>query len=107
MAPGVTAAVVSRWTVAVVGAVIALGLARAALGRLLHRPGSRAAVLVSVGAGWLGAWVLWSFAGSLATRAGLLASYDDSLFSVIVLGGSAARRPATRIDGYTSVPDTL
>lgn len=73
---------------AVVGAVIALGLARAALGRLLDRPGSRAAVLVSVGAGWLGAWVLWSFAGSLATRAGLLASYDDSLFSVIVLGGA-------------------
>ena len=77
----------TRWTVAVAGAALVLGLAGVALSRLLDRPGSRAAVLLSVVVGWLAAWVLWSFAGGLAVRAGLLTTYDGALLSVVALGG--------------------
>jgi hypothetical protein len=78
----------TRWTVAMAGVALALGLAWVALARLLDRPGSRGALLVSVVAGWLGAWVLWNFAGGLAARAGLLATYDGALFAVVALGGA-------------------
>lgn len=73
---------------ALAGVVLALGLAGVAVARLLDRPGSRASTLVSVVAGWLAAWVLWSFAGGLAARAGVLASYDGAVFGVVALGGA-------------------
>lgn len=78
----------TRWAMGLAVAALLLGLAGVALARFLDRPGSRATILVSVAAGWLAAWVLWSFAGGLAARAGLLATYDGALFSVVALGGA-------------------
>lgn len=78
----------TRWTMALAGAALALGLAGVAVARLLDRPGSRASVLVSVVAGWLAAWVLWSFAGSLAVRAGMLSTYDGTFFAVAAVAGA-------------------
>jgi hypothetical protein len=77
---------VSRWAwlvagVAVVAGLVALGAARAA-----GRQGSRPATLVSVVTMWLAAWVLWAFAGMLATHFAL-ATYDSTLFSVLALAG--------------------
>jgi len=53
---------VTRWVLAALGLVLVLGLVVAAAARFLGRPGSRASILVSVVASWLGAWILWSFA---------------------------------------------
>jgi hypothetical protein len=66
----------------VVGGLVALGAARVA-----GRPGSRAAILISVVTMWLGAWVLWGFGGGLAARYGALATYDGTLFTVLALAG--------------------
>ncbi len=77
----------TRWTVAVLGVVLILAIATVALARLVGRPGSRAAILVSVAAHWLGAWVLWSFAGGLALRYGLLGAYSGALFGLLALAG--------------------
>jgi lipopolysaccharide export LptBFGC system permease protein LptF len=79
---------VTRWALGLVVVTLVLGLAGMALARVLDRPGSRASILVSVAAGWLAAWVLWSFSGGLAARAGLLATYDGALFSVVAVGGA-------------------
>lgn len=78
----------TRWAMALAGAAMALGLAGVAVARLLDRSGSRASVLVSVVAGWLAAWVLWSFAGGLAARAGLLGTYDGTVFGAVAVGGA-------------------
>ena len=43
--------------------------------------------MISVLTGWLGAWVLWSFAGGLAARHGLLSTYDGSLFAIVAAVG--------------------
>jgi hypothetical protein len=78
---------VTRWALASLGALLVLGVATVALSRLFGRSGSRAAILVSVVAHWLGAWVLWSFAGGLALRYGLLGAYPGAFFVLLALGG--------------------
>ena len=77
----------TRWTFAALGALLVLVIAAVALARLVGRPGSRAAILASVAAHWLGAWVLWSFAGGLALRYGLLDAYSGAFFGVLALAG--------------------
>ncbi len=62
----------TRWVLAALGLVLVLGLVVAAAARFLGRPGSRASIVVSVVASWLGAWILWSFAGGLLVRGGVL-----------------------------------
>lgn len=79
----------TRWALAVLGALLLLGIASVALARLLGRSGSRASILVSVVAHWLGAWVLWSFAGGLALRYGLLDTYHGAFFGLLALAGGA------------------
>ena len=37
--------------------------------------------------GWLAAWILWSFAGGLAARHGVLETYDGTLFAVVAVAG--------------------
>jgi hypothetical protein len=70
------------------GLLIAGGLAAAGAARVFGRRGSRASAVVSVVTMWLAAWVLWSFAGGLAARYGLLDTYDGSLFLLLAaLGG--------------------
>ncbi len=62
-----------RWALLAGATLIVGALAAAALSRTIGRSGTRAAVLGGVVAGWLAAWVLWSFVGGLAARWGWLA----------------------------------
>lgn len=63
--------------------------------RALGRSETRASVLVSVVAQWLGAHVLWSLAGGLAVQYGLLGTYDARVFAALALvGGFAHYRAA-------------
>jgi hypothetical protein len=78
---------VTRWTVAVVAAVILGGIATVALARLLGRSGSRASILVSVVSGWLAACVLWNLAGGLAVHYGWLAWHEGAVFVGLALVG--------------------
>ena len=80
----------TRWVLGALGALLLLGLAVSAAARFLGRPGSRASILVSVVASWLGAWILWSFAGGPLVRGGVLATYHGSLFAPIALCGALA-----------------
>lgn len=48
---------------------------------------ARASTLVSVVACWLGAYVLWTFAGGLAVHYGLLDTYHPAVFGLVALGG--------------------
>ena len=76
-----------RWIWLAGGVVIAGSLLALGASRALGRRGSRPATLISVVTGWLGAWVLWSFAGGLAARHGLLETYDGTLFALVALAG--------------------
>jgi hypothetical protein len=78
---------VRRWTWLAAGLVVAGGLAALGVARVFGRPGSRPATLVSVVTMWLAAWVLWSFAGGLAARYGVLDGYDSSLFAALAATG--------------------
>ena len=69
--------------VVIVGSLLALGASR-----VIGRRGSRPATVISVLTGWLGAWVLWSFAGGLARTYGLLVEYYSPAFAVIALLGA-------------------
>jgi hypothetical protein len=79
---------VTRWALASVAALLLLGAAVAAAARFCGRPGSRASIFVSVVASWLGAWILWSFAGGLLVRYGLLSTYYGALFAPVALVGA-------------------
>jgi hypothetical protein len=94
---------VTRWALATIAALLLLGAAVAAAARVLGRPTSRASIFVSVVAAWLGAWVLWSFAGGLLVGYGLLSTYYGALFApVALLGGIVHYRAhvrAGRVEG--------
>ena len=77
-----------RWALLAGATVIVGALAAAWLARTLGASGTRAAVLGSVVSSWLGAWVLWGFAGGLAARWGWLATYDAPLFAPVALVGA-------------------
>lgn len=55
--------------------------------RMAGRQGSRPAALVSVVTAWLGAWVLWSFVGGLASHYDI-AMYDGQLFAPFAVAGA-------------------
>ncbi len=58
---------------------------------------ARASTLVSVVACWLGAYVLWTFAGGLAVRYGLLSTYPGAVFGLVaVVGGVCHYRARVR-----------
>ena len=50
---------------------------------------ARASVFLSIVALWLGAAILWSFAGGLAVHYGLLATYNGGVFGLVALFGGA------------------
>jgi len=62
------------------GGALAVGIAR-----FFGKSGSRASVLVSIVAQWLGAYVLWTFAGGLLLYYGIVTRYDGTLFGVVAL----------------------
>jgi lipopolysaccharide export LptBFGC system permease protein LptF len=76
---------VTRWALLTVLAVMALGAAGVLVARVFGRSDSRASVLVSVVAHWLAAYVLWTLAGGLGQRYGVLTAYDSYLFVVLAL----------------------
>ena len=76
-----------RWIWLAGGVVIAGSLLALVASRVIGRRGSRPAALLSVVTGWLAAWVLWSFAGGLAARHGLLETYDGTLFALVAVAG--------------------
>jgi hypothetical protein len=53
-----------------------------------RRPTSRPALLVSIITAWLGAWVLWGFAGGLAAHYGVLETYDTTAFGLLAAAGA-------------------
>ena len=75
----------TRWALLSVLVVLALGAATVVVARFFGRTESRASILVSVVAHWLGAYVLWTFAAGLAFRYGLLTAYDSYLFVVLAV----------------------
>ena len=76
----------TRWLFSAVAVMLVVGGLTVLAARLLGRT-SRASILVSVIAHWLGAFVLWSFAGGLAQHYGLLATYPGPFFGLVALGG--------------------
>jgi hypothetical protein len=74
---------VTRWAVTLTVVLIAGGAGAVWWARLRGRSGSRASVLVSVLSGWLAAYVLWSLAGGLAARYGVLTIYNGPLFVAV------------------------
>ena len=75
----------AKWALLTFLTILALGVAATLVGRLFGRTESRASVLVSVIAHWLGAYVLWTFAAGLAHRYGVLAAYDSYLFVILAV----------------------
>lgn len=76
----------TRFALTILGGVLVAAAATSALARRLGTSGSRASLLAGIVADWLGAWVLWTFAGGLALSAGVLRTYDGSLFGLLALG---------------------
>ncbi|MGH7331498.1 MAG: hypothetical protein ACREKS_01885 [Candidatus Rokuibacteriota bacterium] len=76
----------TRWVFSALAIILAVVGLTVLASRVLGRT-SRAAVYVSVIAHWLGAFVLWSFAGGLAQHYGVLATYPGPFFGLVALGG--------------------
>lgn len=76
----------TRWVFSTLAVILVVGGLTVLGARLLGRS-SRASILVSVIAHWLGAFVLWSFAGGLALHYGVLTTYPGPFFGLVALGG--------------------
>jgi hypothetical protein len=76
---------VKRWALAAVAVFIIAAVAGISVLRALGFSGSRASSLVSVVSQWLAAYVLWSFAGGLALRYGVLDVYEPGLHALLAL----------------------
>lgn len=75
----------SRWAFTLTAVLIVAGATAVWWARVFGRSGSRLSVLVSVLSGWLGAYVLWSLAGGLAARYGVLTTYNGALFAAVAV----------------------
>lgn len=75
----------TRAAIVTLAALLIAGGLGVGVSRLLGRSGSRASILVSVMAQWLGAYAVWTFAGGLALRHGALAAYDGTLFGLLAI----------------------
>jgi hypothetical protein len=78
---------VSRWFFGTLAVLLVGSGVLVVAARVLGRPGSRAAALVSVLSQWLAAYILWSFAGGLAHRQGYLEVFEPAVFGVLALVG--------------------
>lgn len=75
----------TRWAFTVTAVLIAAGAVAVWWARVFGKSGSRLSVLVSVLSGWLAAYVLWSLAGGLAARYGVLTTYNGPLFAAMAV----------------------
>jgi hypothetical protein len=78
---------VTRGLFATLAAVVVIAGLTIFGARLVGRANPRAAILISVIAHWLTAYVLWSFAGGLALHYGLLITYPGAFFGLVALIG--------------------
>jgi hypothetical protein len=76
----------TRLALGTLGVLLLAGLAMTVVAGRRGRSGARRSLLVSVVAGWLAAYALWTFAGGLALAWGALEVYDSTLFGVLALG---------------------
>ena len=76
----------TRWALAVLVSTFLIAAALVIVARFFGKSGSRASLVVSIVAHWLGAYVLWSFVGGLALHYGMLTAYDGALFALLALG---------------------
>lgn len=77
-----------RWAASTLLAVLVITGLIMLGAHLLGRRHARASTLLSVISLWLGAFVLWSFAGGLALHYGLLTTYSSQIFALVaVVGG--------------------
>ena len=76
-----------RWAASTLVAVLVITGLTVLGARLLGRRHARASLLVSITALWMGAFVLWNFAGGLALHYGLLSTYSGQIFALVALGG--------------------
>ena len=77
----------TRWALSVLISLLLVGAAMMLAARVLGRSGARGSLVMSLVARWLGAYVLWSFAGGLALRYGLLSAYDGAPFALLAMAG--------------------
>ena len=75
----------TRWAFTLTALLLTGGVAAVWWARLRGKSGSRGSVLVSVLSGWLAAYVLWSLAGGLAARYGVLTTYNGPLFAAVAV----------------------
>ncbi len=85
LAAGVPEGRVTRFTVVALLLIFFGGAVAVAIARFFGTSGSRASILVTVVAQWLGAYVLWTFAGGLLLYYEVVARYDGTLFGVLAL----------------------
>jgi hypothetical protein len=78
---------VTRFALVTLGVFIVLGVVGVATARFFGKSGSRLSVLVSIVASWLGAYVLWGFAGALAARHGVVAADEGPWLALFALVG--------------------
>ena len=76
-----------RWLFATLGLLFVASLIGTRVARAFGFRSSRVVSLVSILSQWLAAYALWSLAGSLALRYGLLAVYDPNLHALLALLG--------------------
>jgi hypothetical protein len=74
---------VTRVSLAALALLALAGGGAVALARWRGQGSPRASVALSVLAQWLGAYVLWTFAGGLLLAAGVLGRYDATLFGLL------------------------
>jgi hypothetical protein len=76
----------TRWAVTF-AVVLVVGSATVVwFARRLGKSGSRASILLSVVAGWIAAWALWTMAGGLAAQYGVITRYDSAVFAALAVG---------------------
>ena len=75
----------TRWALLAFVVIFGLWTAAVLVARFFGRSESRASILVSVIAHWLGAYVLWTLAAGLAHRYGAIAAYDSYLFVLLAV----------------------
>jgi hypothetical protein len=78
---------VTRWGLATLLVILAVGALGVFFARAFGASGSRASALVRVASQWVAAWVLWTFVGGLALKSGVLATYEPAIFALIALAG--------------------
>ena len=78
----------TRWTVATLVVVFALGAVSLFVARMFGASGTRGAAMITIASYWIAAWVLWTFVGGLLLQTGVLVAYESALFPVIALAGA-------------------